>query len=134
MFKGLGGLGNIASLMKEAQNIGPKMQEVAEKLKRERVSGTAGGGMVTVHASGHGQILSVEFDSVLTEKADMEMVKDLLPAAVNDALTKSAELKAEMMQSVTGDIPIPGNIGDMMKQFMGGGGEPEDGDTTTNVQ
>lgn len=123
MFKGLGGLGNIAALMKEAQNIGPKMQEVTEKLKSERVSGTAGGGMVTVHATGHGQVLSIEFDSVLTEKADMEMVKDLLPAAINDALTKSAELKAEMMQGVAGDFPIPGDIGDMMKQFMGGGGD-----------
>jgi len=121
MFKGLGGLGNIAALMKEAQNIGPKMQEVAEKLKQERVTGTAGGGMVTVHASGQGQVLSIEFDSVLTEKADMEMVKDLLPAAVNDALAKSADLKAEMMQEATGDLPIPGDIGDMMKQFLGGG-------------
>ena len=92
MFKGLGGLGNIAALMKEAQNIGPKMQEVTEKLKTERVSGTAGGGMVTVHATGHGQVLSIEFDSVLTEKADMEMVKDLLPAAINDALSKSCLL------------------------------------------
>ena len=124
MFKGLGGLGNIASLMKEAQNIGPKMEAIAEKLKQERVSGTAGGGMVTVHASGHGQVLSIDIDPVLAEKADMEMVKDLLPAAINDALKKSAELKAEMMQSVTGDLPIPGDIGNMMKQFMGGGGEP----------
>ncbi|MDA8563484.1 YbaB/EbfC family nucleoid-associated protein [Mariniblastus sp.] len=82
-----------------------------------------GGGMVTVHASGHGQVLSIEFDAVLTEKADMDMVKDLLPAAINDALTKSAEMKAEMMQGVAGDLPIPGDIGDMMKQFMGGGGE-----------
>lgn len=121
MFKGLGGLGNIAALMKEAQNIGPKMQEVAEKLQQERVTGTAGAGMVTVHASGQGQVLSIEFDSVMIEKADMEMVKDLLPAAVNEALAKSAELKAEMMQEATGDLPIPGDLGDMMKQFLGGG-------------
>ena len=121
MFKGLGGLGNIAALMKEAQNIGPKMEAVTEKLKQERVSGTAGGGMVTVHASGHGQVLSIEIDSVLTEKADMDMVKDLLPAAINAAIEKVNALRAEEMKAVTEDLPLPENMEDMMKKFLGGG-------------
>ncbi len=121
MFKGLGGLGNIAALMKEAQNMGPKMEAAAQKLQEERVSGTAGGGMVTVHANGAGQILSVDLDPQLIEKADMEMVKDLIPAAVNDALAKSAELKAAMMQEATGDLPIPAGMNDMLKKMMGGG-------------
>ena len=117
MFKGLG---DIASLMNSAKTMGPKMEAMQEKLKEERVVGTSGGGMVTVHASGDGRIVSVEFDAVLTESKDMEMAKDLLPAAINNALAKANELKVEMMKDVTSDLPIPGNMEEMMKKFLGG--------------
>ena len=69
----LKGLGNIASLLNSAKTMGPKMQEMQEKLSKERVVGTSGGGMVSVHASGDGKIISVEFDSVLSESKDMEI-------------------------------------------------------------
>ena len=82
----LKGLGNIASLLNSAKTMGPKMQEMQEKLSKERVVGASGGGMVSVHASGDGKIISVEFDSVLCESKDMEMAQDLLPAAINAAL------------------------------------------------
>ncbi|MEM7783000.1 MAG: YbaB/EbfC family nucleoid-associated protein [Planctomycetota bacterium] len=119
MFKGLG---NIASLLGQARTMGPKMQEAMEKLKDEKVIGSAGGGMVSVEANGAGQILSVQVDPVLAEKNDLEMVTDLLPAAINDALMKQKQLHVEAMQSVTGDLPLPGNMDDMLKQFMGDGG------------
>lgn len=121
MFKGLG---NIASLMKQAQTIGPKMQEAMEALKEKRVTGSAGGGMVTVVADGAGTVLSVSIDPVLAEKQDLEMVTDLLPAAINDVLAKQKQLHVEVMQSVTGDLPLPGNLDSMMKQFMGGDADP----------
>ncbi|MFT5301469.1 MAG: DNA-binding YbaB/EbfC family protein [Mariniblastus sp.] len=117
MFKGLG---NIASLMKQAQTMGPKMQEQMELLKTKQVTGSAGGGMITVLANGAGQILKVEIDPTLAEQNDVEMISDLLPAAINDALAKQQQLKVEVMQSVTGDLPIPGNMENMLKQFMGG--------------
>ena len=116
MFKGLG---NIAQLLKQAQNIGPHMQGVNEELKTKRITGTAGGGMVTVHANGLGHVMSIEVDETLREKNDMELVLDLLPAAVNDAVTKSRELHVQSMQSLTDGISLPGGLDDMLKQFSG---------------
>lgn len=115
MFKGLG---NIAALMKNAQNIGGKMGEIGEELKGKRVSGSSGGGMVTVEANGLGQILSVKLDPVLVEKQDAEMIQDLLPAAINDAIAKSKQLHVEAMQGVTGGLSIPG-LDDALKNFTG---------------
>lgn len=116
MFKGLG---NIAQLLKQAQNIGPHMQGVNEELKTKRITGTAGGGMVTVHANGLGHVMSIEVDETLREKNDLELVLDLLPAAVNDAVTKSRELHVQSMQSLTDGISLPGGLDDMLKQFSG---------------
>lgn len=118
MFKGLG---NIASILNQAKTMGPKMEAMQEKLKTLRVSGSSGGGMVTVHASGAGEILSVEFDDVLTQSQDLEMAKDLLPAAINAAVEKVNALRAEEMKTVTEDLPLPENMEDMMKKFLGGG-------------
>ena len=115
----LKGLGSIASLMKQAQTIGPKMQEAMEGLKDQHVEGTAAGGMVVVTANGIGQILSVAIDSALEEKNDLEMIKDLLPSAINAAIAKSKELHVQAMQSVTGDLPIPANMEGMLKNIMG---------------
>lgn len=116
MFKGLG---NIAQLLKQAQNIGPHMQGVNEELKSKKVTGTAGGGMVTVHANGLGHVMTIEVDETLREKNDLELVLDLLPAAVNDAVTKSRELHVQSMQSLTDGISLPGGLDDMLKQFSG---------------
>ena len=118
MFKGLG---NIASILNQAKTMGPKMEAMQEKLQTMRVSGNSGGGMVTVHATGAGEILSVEFDDVLSQSQDLEMAKDLLPAAINAAIEKVNELRAEEMKSVTEDLPLPDNMEDMMKKFLGGG-------------
>jgi len=112
----LKGLGNIASLMSQART------EAMEQLKTQTVSGAAGGGMVTVTANGAGQVTEIKIDPVLAEKNDLEMVTDLLPAAINDALAKAKQLHVEAMQSVTGDLPIPGNMENMLKQIMGGDG------------
>ena len=116
----LKGLGNIAALMKQARTMGPRMQEQMEKLKSKTVHGASGGGMIKVQANGIGQILSVVIDPALSGQSDVEMIQDLLPAAINDALEKQQQLRMEVMQSVTEDLPLPGNMEDMLKQFMGG--------------
>jgi DNA-binding YbaB/EbfC family protein len=121
----LKGLGNIAQLLGQARTMGPKMQEAMEALKDQRVTGSAGAGMVTVEANGAGHILAVRVDPVLAEKNDLEMVTDLLPAAINDALAKQKQLHVDAMASVTNDLPIPGGMEDMLKQFMGGGPDSE---------
>ncbi len=117
MFKGLG---NLASMMSQAKNIGSKMNELAERMKRERVSGQSGGGLVTVVASGTGEIISVQIDPSLFQQQDQEMIQDLLPAAINDALVKGREMNAAALQEITGGMP---GLGDMMNRFGAGGHE-----------
>ncbi len=95
------------------------MEQINEELKSKRVSGTAGGDMVTVHANGLGHILSIEVDPVLIEKGDVEMVKDLLPAAINQAIAESKMLHVESMKSVTGGMELPGGLDEALKKFTG---------------
>lgn len=108
MFKGLGNLGNLGSLMKQAQEMGGKMEELKEKLKLQRVVGSAGAGLVEVEANGLGDILAVRIDPSLIEKQDRELLEDLLPAAINAAQQKAKQAHAEEMQSLTGGLNIPG--------------------------
>lgn len=105
MFKGLA---NLASLVKQAQQMGAKLQGMTDELKSKRVTGSAGAGMVEVEANGVGEILNVRIDAALIERRDKEMIEDLLPAAVNQALAKSRELHAEAMQAMTSDMNVPG--------------------------
>ena len=112
MFKGLGNLGNI---MKQAQEMGGKMQQLSEELKTKRVVGTAGAGLVEVEANGLGETLSVRIDPTLIEKQDRELIEDLLPAAINAAREKAQALHAEQMQGLTGGINLPG-----MSELLGG--------------
>ena len=117
MFKGLGNLGNI---MKQAQEMGGKMQQINDQLKAKRVVGNSGGGMVEVEATGLGEVLAVRIDPALVEKQDREMIEDLLPAAINAAQQKAKQLHAEQMQSLTGGLNLPG-----MEDLLGGlGGSP----------
>ncbi|MBC8354266.1 MAG: YbaB/EbfC family nucleoid-associated protein [Planctomycetes bacterium] len=110
-------LGNMASMLRQAQEMGGKMQEVAAQLKSKRVSGSAGGGMIEVEANGQGDILKVKIDSSLS--GDLEMIEDLLPAAMNQVSAKAKELHVEMMQSVTGDMNLPG-LDEAISKFTGG--------------
>jgi len=105
VFKGLGDIGNI---MKQAQEMGGKMQQLTEELKVKRVVGSAGAGLVEVESNGLGEVLAVRIDPTLLEKQDRELLEDLLPAAFNAAKQKAQELHAEQMQSLTGGFNIPG--------------------------
>ena len=118
MFKGLGDLANIGSLMKQAQEMGGKMKQLTEELKSKRVTGSAGAGLVEVEANGIGEVLAVRIDPSLFAKQDRELVEDLLPAAINAAQQKSKTLYAEQMQSIAGGLNLPG-LGDALSQFSG---------------
>jgi len=108
MFKGLGNLANLGSLMKQAQEMGGKIEQMTKELKAKRVTGSAGAGMVEVEANGVGDILAVRIDPALFAKQDREMVEDLLPAAINAAQLKAKELYAAQMKSLTGGMDLPG--------------------------
>ena len=111
-------LGNMASMLRQAKDMGSRMQDVAAQLKHKRVTGTAGGGMIEIEANGHGEVLRVKIDRAIGD--DLDMIEDLLPAAMNQVSAKAKELHMEMMQSVTGDLDLP-DLGDALSSLTGGG-------------
>ena len=111
----LKGLSNLASLVKQAQQMGGKMHEVSSQLQAKRVKGSSAGGLIEVEANGAGEILRVRIDPSLE---DREMVEDLLPAAINQAGEKARELHTEMMQTMTEGLDMPG-LSDAIAQMTG---------------
>lgn len=119
MFKGIGNLGNIGSMLKQAQEMGSRMQEMNDKLKLARASGSSGGGLVTAEVNGLGELLRIEIDPSLIEKQDRELMEDLIPAAVNQALVKVKEDHANAMKEMTGGMNLPG-LDEAMQSITGG--------------
>ena len=111
MFQGKkGGVGmtNIGNIMKQAQKVQERIAEVQRDLVNKKVEASSGGGMVTVTANGRQEILSVKIDPSVISMQDVEMLEDLVLAAVNEVLRKSQEIITEEMSKVTGGIKIPG--------------------------
>ena len=104
MFKNLAGLGNLGNLMK----MGSQVQEVKQKLKATKVTGSSGGGMVEVEMSGTGQMLKLVIEPKLVEDNEREMLEDLIPAAVNDAIAKAKQLHVQELKALTQGIDFPG--------------------------
>ncbi|GIX08186.1 MAG: nucleoid-associated protein [Candidatus Poribacteria bacterium] len=102
MARGLG------DLMKQAQKMQKRMLEVQEELKNRTVEVTVGGGMVTVVANGHQEIVSITISPEVVDPEDVEMLEDLILAAVNEARRKAQELMTQEMEKVTGGLRIPG--------------------------
>ncbi|HKP01258.1 MAG TPA: YbaB/EbfC family nucleoid-associated protein [Nitrospiraceae bacterium] len=101
-------LGNMGNLLKQAQAMQAKMAKVQEQASMKTVTGTAGGGSVTVTANGAMEIVGIVIDPEVVKTGDVEMVQDLVMAASNDALRKAREMMAEEMKSVTGGMNAPG--------------------------
>jgi nucleoid-associated protein EbfC len=118
VFKGLGNLANIGSLMKQAQEMGSKMQAIQEELKTKKATGAAGGGLVEVDVNGLSDVLAVRIDPSLVEKGEREMIEDLLPAAFNAAQAKAKHMHAEALQGLAGGLPI-GGFADILSQLPG---------------
>ncbi len=100
--------GGMAQMMKQAQKLQAKMMKMQEELAEKTVDATAGGGMVRVTANGKQQVVSIEIEPEVVDPDDIEMLQDLVLAAVNDALTKSQEMVSGEMSKVTGGMNIPG--------------------------
>lgn len=101
-------LGNMANLMKQAQAMQAQMAKLQEEAATKTVTGTAGGGMVSVTANGGMEIVSVVINPEAVKSGDVDMVQDLVLAASNDALKKARQMMADQMKSVTGGMNIPG--------------------------
>jgi len=100
----------IGDLMRQAQKLQAQMAKVQEELAEKTVEGSAGGGMVTVIATGKQEVVRVSIDSEVVDPNDIEMLQDLVVAAVNDALRKAQEMVTREMSKLTGGlgINIPG--------------------------
>ena len=101
-------MSNFASLLRSAGDLRRKMEGITEELRTKRVTGSAGGGMVEVEANGLGEILKVKIEPALVERGEREMIEDLLPAAINQAVAKSKELHMELAKSATEGLSFPG--------------------------
>lgn len=99
------GLGQI---MKQAQKMQQQIAKIQEEAASKTVEASSGGGMVTVVANGRQQILSIRISPEVVDPQDVEMLQDLVVAAVNEALKKAQEMVAEEMSRITGGLPIPG--------------------------
>ena len=108
MFKGLGNLGNLQGLLKQAMEVKGKMEEVKESLSNERIEAAAGGGMVTVVMTGKFEMASIKIDPEIMAADDPEMLETMIRAAVNEAVHKTQELVKAKMTELTGGIDIPG--------------------------
>ena len=99
------GMGN---MMKQAQKLQAKMLRIQDELAAKTVESTAGGGMVKVVANGKQQIVAIQIEKEVVDPEDVDMLQDLILAAVNDALKQSQEMVSAEMAKLTGGMSIPG--------------------------
>jgi len=99
---------NMGNLLKKAQQLQEKMAQLQEELGEKIVETSSGGGMVTVVANGKQDVLSIKIDPEVVDKNDVEMLEDLVLAAVNDALYQAKQMVNEEMAKLTGGVKIPG--------------------------
>jgi nucleoid-associated protein EbfC len=102
------GMGN---MMKQAQKLQSKMAKMQEELADRTVESSAGGGMVRAVVNGKQQLVSLEIEKEVVDPEDVDMLQDLLVAAVNDALDKSQQMMSDEMGKLTGGLNIPGLMG-----------------------
>ena len=110
----LGGLGNLAGIMKQAKAMQEQMQQIQESLAQQRFDADAGAGMVRAQVNGKGELIEVKIDPKAVE--DIELLEDLVKAAVLAASTKAQDSAKEQMAQLTGGLNIPG-----LSQMLGGG-------------
>jgi len=101
---------NIGQLTRMAQEMQAKMQEMQAKLDAAEVSGTAGGGMVTVTLNGKGVMRQIKIDPKIVNPGEVEMLEDLILAAVNDARARVDNHVKEEMAKVTGGLQLPAGM------------------------
>ncbi len=102
MAKGMG------ELMKQMQAMQARMEQMQEELAEKKIEASSGGGMVRVVANGKQEILEIKIDPEVVNPDDIEMLEELVLAAVNQAREKASELQMEGLSGLTGGLKIPG--------------------------
>ena len=100
----------LGNLMKQAQMMQEKMAKVQDEAANKTVEASAGGGMVSVTANGRMEVLSVKIEKDVVNPDDIEMLQDLVAAAVNEALKKAQDMMSDEMGKVTGGMGLPGGM------------------------
>ena len=105
---GPGGFGGFGELLQQASRIKERIAAVQGELANRKVEGSSGGGMVTATVNGKGELLAIRLEKHIVDPGELEMLQDLIIAAVNDAGRRSQALAQEEMSKLTGGIKIPG--------------------------
>ncbi len=105
---GSGGAGNIQQLARQAQKMQEDMDTVTKELEEKDYTAAAGGGAVTVTVKGTMEISSIEIKPEVVDPEDVEMLSDLVLAAVNEAIRNAKAEKEEKLEKISGGINIPG--------------------------
>lgn len=107
MFKGLGGLGDMAKMMKTAQEMQGKVAQMQSDLENLLVTGESGAGLVKATATAKGELKGLDIDPSIFSAEDKEVVEDLILAAIKDAQSKAADRAKEEMQKLTESLGLP---------------------------
>ncbi|NLJ77782.1 MAG: YbaB/EbfC family nucleoid-associated protein [Tissierellia bacterium] len=105
-FPGMGG--NMGNMMKQMQKVQKQMEGVQKQLEETEVEASAGGGAVTAKVNGKKELLDITIDESVVDPDDVEMLEDLVLAAVNEALREAEDMMAKEMGKLTGGMNIPG--------------------------
>jgi len=100
-------MADFSQLLQLGQQMQGRLSQLQTELLQQHVTGSAGGGMVTVTADGRGRVRRIQIDPAVTKDGDVEMLEDLVLAAVADAQRKAEELYREELRKVTGGLPLP---------------------------
>ena len=110
MFKGLGGLGDMAGMLKKAQEMQTRMAEMQENLQTITVAGESGAGLVKATATAKGELVGLDIDPSIFRSDDKEVVEDLILAAIKDAQIKAQERAAQELSRITEELGLPANM------------------------
>jgi len=99
---------NIGNIVKQAKKMQEKMGRLQQELETRTVEAQSGGGMVRVLVNGKFEILSLKIEKDVVNPEDIEMLQDLIAAAVNEGIRKSQEMASQEMAKITGGLAIPG--------------------------
>lgn len=102
-----GNMGNMAGMMKKVQKLQAEMTKMQAELKKRTLEVTAGGGAVKIVIDGEKQIQSINFNRDMIDAEDLEMLEDLVAAAVNEAIHKVDDMMAKEMSKITGGMGLP---------------------------
>lgn len=110
MLKGLGGIGDMAKMMKAAQDMQQKMTALQDELKSITVTGESGAGLVKASATAKGELTGLEIDPSIFSADEKEVVEDLILAAIRDAQSRAAERSQQEMARLTESMGLPADM------------------------